>query len=282
MRPSRRNNVVSSFGVICHRIKIDFESRIVYPEFLLVQRRDSIAFVEFVRGKYGLDDHAYIGSLVDSMTQDEQQKVATLSFDALWRNVWGCRRPSARSNTEYTSSSKTHSDLCAQHGGTLANLISQATTCAPEREWGFPKGRKSGAESDLACARREFEEETGLNSSCVHMYDMPPYEEMFEGGNGVLYRHVYFLMRMVDMRGGPVHHPRSGSVQAQEVRAVEWFDYANMCKKLHNHPTRIAITTRANHDVMLALAPHTGDAQLMSRRECCEEDQHQIVENTQT
>jgi 8-oxo-dGTP pyrophosphatase MutT (NUDIX family) len=30
-------------------------------------------------------------------------------------------------------------------------------------EWEFPKGRKNKDESDIECALREFEEETGIN-----------------------------------------------------------------------------------------------------------------------
>ena len=32
-------------------------------------------------------------------------------------------------------------------------------------EWGFPKGRRNMHESDLDCAKREFEEETGIDES---------------------------------------------------------------------------------------------------------------------
>ena len=40
--------------------------------FLLIQRKDSISYVEFIRGKYNPQDNEYICKLLRNMTQKEQ------------------------------------------------------------------------------------------------------------------------------------------------------------------------------------------------------------------
>ena len=61
-------------------------------------------------------------------------------------------------------------------------------------EWGFPKGRRNIAESDLNCAIREFEEETGFNNTQYTMLSyIEPLIENLIGTNGKQYRHIYYL-----------------------------------------------------------------------------------------
>jgi 8-oxo-dGTP pyrophosphatase MutT (NUDIX family) len=44
---------------------------------------------------------------------------------------------------------------------TLQQLIQESKTTWDCPEWGFPKGRRNSYESELNCALREYEEETG-------------------------------------------------------------------------------------------------------------------------
>jgi len=255
MRSNSRRHTVSSYGIICHRMKIDFNSRCLHPEFMLVQRKDSMAFVEFVRGKYVPDDMCYVRKLIGGMTVDEQELVATESFEDLWCRVWGRRLPmSSRSGSELGVARHAHETLCSMVGN-LRDLVRSASSHLHEREFGFPKGRKSGGETDIACAIREFQEETGVGASCIHVYSLAPYEEVFDGGNGTLYRHVYYLARIVDMRGRPTEKPIAGSIQAQEVRSVRWFGFADMCAKFDGCPSRLNVAKRANADIFTVLDP---------------------------
>ena len=43
----------------------------------------------------------------------------------------------------------------------LESLVKGSRTYWKTPEWGFPKGRRNYQENDLACALREFQEETG-------------------------------------------------------------------------------------------------------------------------
>ena len=65
------------------------ESIIKDIKFLMIQRRDSLGFIEILRGKYKTNDLDYINYHVSMMTKDEQQKILTQDFDTLWNNLWG-------------------------------------------------------------------------------------------------------------------------------------------------------------------------------------------------
>ena len=249
-----------------------------------------MAFVEFVRGKYVPEDTQYVHGLVAGMTIDEQKLVETEPFEVLWRKVWGKRAPnSARCGAELAMSRRAHEALCVLWNGTLAPLIASVPTCLAEREFGFPKGRKCGGETDIACAVREFQEETGMDASCIHVYCLKPQEEVFEGGNGVLYRHVYYLARIVDMRGGPVATPRAGSLQAQEVSSVQWASFSEMCEKFQMSSSRLNVAKRANADIFRVLDPDpecvTFNAMNMpdaSPDECNAPDEYNASESDET
>ena len=73
---------VTSFGVCA--IKLCGET----PQYLMIRRRDSLAYVEFLRGKYKLDNIAYITVLMNGMTIEERSRLLSTPFDKLWENLW--------------------------------------------------------------------------------------------------------------------------------------------------------------------------------------------------
>ena len=258
----RTRKVVTSYGMICHRLRIDFDAREVYPEYLVIQRKDTIPFVEFVRGKYKPDNIPYVRGLISNMTHEERSRLSTQSFSSLWADFWGPWRRDPHCNCEnmYQIAHNTFNRLsaaCGQEG--IAGLVASVDKAADEQEWSFPKGRKMQSESDQACALREFEEETGYVPSHVHVYDVPPYEEIFEGGNGVLYRHVYYLGRLVDMRESPGLLPPQGSMRARETRQMRWMRFGEVCEKFKDAPTRVAVMARSNAEVVSMLSPGIND-----------------------
>lgn len=257
--PSKRTRrVVTSYGLVCHRLRIDFDVREVYPEFLVIQRKDTISFVEFIRGKYNPDNLGYVRTLLSTMTQEEKERLASQPFTRLWNSFWGSwkRDPQCGCESSFQGAQNAYSRLvnvCGARG--LRGLVASVDEAASEQEWSFPKGRKMPLETDVSCAMREFQEETGFAPAHVHLFDVPPYEEVFEGGNGILYRHVYFLSRLVDMRNCPPLVPPHGSVRARETRHMQWFDFNDICGKFDKAPTRVQVILKANSDIISIVAP---------------------------
>ena len=57
-------------------------------KFLLIQRRHSIGFMDFIRGKYKIDNIEQINSLFQYMHQNEINLIKTLEFEDLWKEIW--------------------------------------------------------------------------------------------------------------------------------------------------------------------------------------------------
>ena len=58
-------------------------------KYLMICRKDSLGFVDFMRGKYQTHDPAYIRNIFNEMTVHERDKIKTMDFDELWKDLWG-------------------------------------------------------------------------------------------------------------------------------------------------------------------------------------------------
>lgn len=207
---------ITSFGTIVFRVKGGFQqastllqsdtnitgldglnaSRI---EYLLIQRRDSLGYIDIMRGKYKPTDTEYILHQVRGMTITEQQKVATESFDVLWEALWG--QPVEGSNSYKHEKEQSRAKLEALRAGNgctpLSEILRVANSGWVTPEWGFPKGRRDAHETEYACAIREMEEETGLSErEIVPIRNLEPIREVFFGSNHIQYCHKYFILFM--------------------------------------------------------------------------------------
>jgi 8-oxo-dGTP pyrophosphatase MutT (NUDIX family) len=161
-------------------------------QFLLIQRKDSIGYVEIIRGKYKLDDTAYIQAQATGMTASERERVLTLPFETLWTDMWGSNSNGKQFTNEFEQSRRRFNTM--KESGQLAKLMTDAPAPFNTPEWGFPKGRRNPREDNIACAMREFNEETGLRPNQYKVIEnMEPIRETFFGNNHIHYTHVYYL-----------------------------------------------------------------------------------------
>lgn len=240
---------IMSFGLICYRL--NQENKV---EYLMIQRKDSLSFMEFIRGKYSLNDIDYIKSLLSFMTHGERRQLETCTFQDLWNTVW--YQPHApKHSQEYTESkvkfeSLKHGYLSTPLSGgngketpkpkgvlvLLKNLIQQTSTLFHEPEWGFPKGRRKLKEEDVDCAVREFCEESGFDKSDIMVHkDIQPLEEFFYGTNKILYRHVYYIARIIKNEHKVITIDPHNPHQAREVRQAKWFTYSEVMDRIRSY-----------------------------------------------
>lgn len=225
---------IVSFGLICYRYIHGV------PEYLMIQRKDSLSFMEFIRGKYDPKDIEYISKLLSHMTVTERSMLLANNFESLWNHIW-FQKSIQRHTADFDDARSKFQKLVAgievlSQSYTLEKLVMDTTTPFTEPEWGFPKGRRRLREADVGCAVREFCEETGFSPKDVRICpNIKPFEEVFYGTNEILYRHVYFIAELITNREREVVIDPSNINQAREVQKACWFNYQEVLEHIRKH-----------------------------------------------
>jgi 8-oxo-dGTP pyrophosphatase MutT (NUDIX family) len=194
-------------------------------KFLLVCRKDTLGYIEFIRGNYNIDDHKYIEELISYMTIKEKTRLLQneTTFDFLWIKLWSLDHQNVdnqRIENEYFRAKTKFENFKKKYN--LKQLIQSSSTDWTTPEWGFPKGRRESNESDLKCACREFEEECGLKEDDYQILDIKPVYETFRGCNGVLYRHIYYIAQILTDN---INLSKKHLHQVSEISAIQWVNY---------------------------------------------------------
>lgn len=229
------NHPITSYGVICFRIQYNKQFGTMMPQYLMVQRKDSLSYVEYIRGKYNCENKSYIIKLFANMTELERQRIKVKDFDTLWKELWQISDCNSFVR-EYNDSKNKFNML--KKGYHIKNpedqsmvffnieyVFANSLSELEHTEWGFPKGRRNINENDFACAFREFSEETGIPQNQVSVIqDIKPFEEVFSGSNHIRYRHVYYLAISNTTNPATQVNPRN-KTQCKEVRDMKWLWY---------------------------------------------------------
>ena len=196
-------------------------------EFLLIQRKDSLRFVDFVRGKYDIQNTTYLKQLLSNMTTEERAFLKETNFEDMWKRVWGSatvrnyKMDYELSKQRFTAIKEPRPDS-TDGRSILDELLDATTTSWTTPEWGFPKGRRNPKEDDKSCAIREFEEETGITRDKIAVVNnMEPLSETFFGDNNVHYCHKYYLSYIpVGVNYADIStHPH----MSREIGDIGWF-----------------------------------------------------------
>ena len=180
---------------------------------LMVRRKDSMSYMEFVRGKYELHDVEYIKKQLQNMTIAEQQLIVTEPFENLWTKLWGNDRD--LDSPEYQMAKNKFESLDRKA------LIESVPSKFAEPEWGFPKGRRMRGETDVQCAEREFFEETNIPKEAYEIRNDLTFSETFTGTNGIRYKHVYFVAILKDSKLMNLKQKFTSS-QRREISSIGW------------------------------------------------------------
>lgn len=213
----------------------------------MIRRKDTLGYIDFMRGKYPVYNKLYISNIINEMTLDEKKRLQTDSFNTLWLSLWGNDIGIQYRGEEKSSHDKfdtlklgVNSDNGSKY--TLDSLIEDSKTKWNEPEWGFPKGRRNYQEKELSCALREFEEETGYNrTSITIIQNLLPFEEIFTGSNYKSYKHKYYLAK-INIDEKPIM-----PFQASEVSDIRWVTYEEASNIIRPYNLeKLEILTRVN------------------------------------
>jgi len=233
---------IISFGIICYKI----ENKEL--KYLMIQRKDSIAFMEFIRGKYEINNIDYIKQLLNNMVLSERNMIINSKFDDIWNYVWQ-QTDINKNNKEFINSKIKFYTL--NENNFLRNYIISIKNIYNEQEWGFPKGRRKMRETDVDCAVREFFEETRIRKEDLNLItDIIPFEEIFFGTNGVMYKHLYYIAKLdnIDVN---IKIDNDCMEQVREIRAIKWYNYNDVISHIKIYNTeRIELFKFANKKIM--------------------------------
>jgi len=190
-------------------------------QYLMIRRKDSFGYIDFIRGKY-TNNLLQMQRSIDEMSISEKERLLRNPFEDLWKEFWGDNGIHHRGEihvlTKKFESIKS-GIMINDKLITLEYLIQNSTTSWQETEWEFPKGHKNFQEKDLDTALREFEEETGyLKQNITVIENIMPYEEIFIGSNHKSYKHKYFVAYLKEDE----IIPDLPKFQESEVSKIEW------------------------------------------------------------
>ena len=179
-------------------------------KFLMIQRKQTMGFIDLIRGKYETDN---LQTYFDEMTSVEKDMLRDWSFKNIWDFCW-LNKDSKIFLSEYNNA------YIKYHKLDVIHYIDNSKDLYDFCEFSIPKGRKNVKESNIDCAKREFFEETGYNSSHYNiLINYPLIEEIFVGTNNVRYKHVYFLARLHDNIPAPFVN-KNNILQSGEVSNI--------------------------------------------------------------
>lgn len=211
-------------------------------KFLLVRRKHSLGYTEFIRGNYKKDNIDGIIYLFQQMTPEEILNISKCSFSDLWDDFWAGDTKKKLFNKKQFTESKENFDCLKNKIGVELDLDFYVQNVKPFYmfpEWGFPKGRKQRGEADLSCAIREFCEETGYSNQDIKIIgNVKPIIENMTGTNGVNYRFVYYLAEDIS-----TNKPEICENNSNEIGDIGFFTYdetLQMFREYHIEKRNIA------------------------------------------
>lgn len=196
---------------------------------LMIKKKYTYSFFEFVFGKYPRADRNKLESLFNTMTYQEKSDILEMDFDKLWckivlnipedpnsinKSKIKIKRPTGKKRfdlvfqegitdsiddknqkekewTTYITKRQRFRDFIDDGGRRLKELINHSKSSDPI--WEVPKGRPDGDEKPIDTANREFTEETaGCIDNYRVIYEIAPIKVNYMNSN-CFYKNEYFV-----------------------------------------------------------------------------------------
>lgn len=211
--PHRRRHILS-FGIIpyCRSTR----------KFLMIQRRYSPNYLTMLRGSYRRSN---LPRLIRGMCHSELCMIRRVVYRQI--NMFELLSIVVP-NTDHDYSAmrfENHESDILQ----LINLYQSTNHTRDDPEWLFPKGKPERQEDGFNAASREFEEETGIDSSRLVILSSSPIISYYQADNDFIYETQYWttvFSRTPDM---------PDRFQSYEVMARKWFDQSEISTFARTH-----------------------------------------------
>ena len=253
------NQLKISYGIALCRYNIQKNNRV---EILMIKKRYSYHFFNFVFGRYKINDKKYIQYLFNNMSFAEKIDIIGMRFEHMWYRIWlsnplkhfdiydiyefnksgnstGTGKAvnsensskSGLSNAEkyklfFAKKSKFEKNFMIDGGKKIKNLVTNSKDV--EISWEIPKGGKIENETNIDCAIREFKEETLISSNKYKiLYNIPPIIQTTVDKN-ITYQHCYYI---AEVNRNTIITPKinfNNFDQISEIEQVKWLSISEL------------------------------------------------------
>jgi 8-oxo-dGTP pyrophosphatase MutT (NUDIX family) len=228
-----REKAITSYGILTYTWirNVDNNGKVNKElKFLLTQRRDTIHYMEFPRYK---GSEQMVKKIITLMTKEEKKRIMNCYYSNtlvdLWFDLWINKRSKAFKK-EFKSALENYKINIEKY----KDLLLDDNIGLDELPWMLPKGRKHSNESELDCAKREYEEETLIPKKNISVLPMKPYEDIYIGSDGKVYRNVLFVAYLPINKYPTVVYRNSlfRKYITEETQDMKWFTFEECMTKL--------------------------------------------------
>jgi ADP-ribose pyrophosphatase YjhB (NUDIX family) len=231
---------ILSYGIILyHKCKETNEIKIV-----MIERKDSLSYIEFLRGKYSsIYNLDYLKLLFSRMSSTEIERICNNDFDTLWNDLWiHTETINYRIKKEYIKSKNSFNNIKKGYKikdklinfEYMSKLVENKYTL---NEWEIPKGRRNELETNKECAIREFKEETNINESYFNIINnMIPIIEEYQGINKVRYKHIYYIGEANEKYDLKIDMKNKD--QYTEIKDIKWLSELEAYDKIRDYDVK--------------------------------------------
>jgi 8-oxo-dGTP pyrophosphatase MutT (NUDIX family) len=251
----------TSYGIALCRFN---NEKNLQSEILMIKKRCTYYYFSFVFGHYKKYNNKQLQYLFNNMTFGEKIDILSMKFSNMWYRLWICDpEKNYDSNTLHVNDksdynpdnnnyyknlkcyfrkkSKFETLFLRDGGKRLKRLINNSNNAVTP--WEIPKGGMNKNELELECAKREFEEETGIDSDkYTILWNVNPIN-ISHKDDGIVYRCVYYLAYL---NNNANWHPKVNFDtynQLTEIEQVRWVSlseikFLNLNDEIKNRLTK--------------------------------------------
>ena len=230
---------ILSYGILLFH-KLEGGTKVI-----MIERKDSLSYIEFLRGKYSsIYNVDYLLLLFSRFSEDELKKINENNFDVLLNTLWiHTDTINNRIKREYSKSKEKFNKI--KNGFLYKKEIINIEYLVNEvrkkkvfkmNEWEIPKGRRKQYENNKECAKREFQEETNIKFDQYIIYDnIIPLIEEYKGINGVRYKQVYYIGRVNELLELSINMENKD--QYTEIKNIKWLTQKEALDSIREYDT---------------------------------------------
>lgn len=230
---------LTSYGICCYK-KIEDNYF-----FLMVLRRNTYTYIEFIRGIYDLLNIDYLKILFEKMTNTEKENIMKYDFKYLWNKLWlidDLKTKINNKNEFYKGIIKfnilKNGFYNNNHFYDLKYFINNSNSKFNNSEWFFPKGKKNINETNIDAAKREFFEETNIEINKINVFENKRFEEIHTGSNGKKYKTIFYLSEYINDDYKTITNNFDNNKttnQMMEIKDIKWIELDKLKSFFRNY-----------------------------------------------